>query len=90
MGLLIVRHKVKDYAAWKTVFDGHRSAQAAAGLTNPRLYRSADDASEVVILFDVQDIGKAKEFGSSPDLQSAMAAAGVIDKPDIYFLQAAE
>jgi hypothetical protein len=89
MGMIIVRHKMKDFAAWKSVFEGHRAAQAAAGLSNPRVFRSADDPSEVVILFDAQDIAKAKQFASSPDLRSAMAAAGVTDKPDIYFLNAA-
>ena len=43
MGLLIVRHKAKDFAAWKKAFDGHAAAQKAAGLTQPRLFRSADE-----------------------------------------------
>ena len=46
MGLLIVRHKVKDFAAWKKAFDGHAAAQKAAGLTQPRLFRSADDHND--------------------------------------------
>jgi hypothetical protein len=31
MGLLIVRHKVKDFATWKKAFDGHAAAQKQAG-----------------------------------------------------------
>src|SRR5262249_33110527 len=89
MAMLIARHKVKDFATWKQRFDGHKSAQVAAGLTNPRLFRSADDASEVVIIFDVADIAKAKAFTTSPDLKSLMTAAGVVDKPDMYFLNPA-
>lgn len=89
MALIIVRHKVKDFATWKSAFEGHQASQTAAGLLNPRVFRSADDPSEVVILFDAQDIGEAKQFADSPDLQSAMASAGVTDKPDIYFLNAA-
>ncbi len=88
MGLIIVRHRVKDFTAWRTVFDGHRPVQAAAGLSNPQVFRSADDPSEVVILFDTDDIGRAKQFVGSPDLRWTMATAGVIDKPDIYFLEA--
>ena len=90
MALMIVRHKVKDFGAWKPAFDGHRPLQTGAGLLNPRVFRSADDPNEVVILFDVQDIGKAKQFGSSPELKSAMTAAGVVDKPDIHFLNPAD
>lgn len=89
MAMMIVRHKVKDSAAFRKVFDSHKGAQTAAGLSNPRIFRSADEPNEVVILFDAQDIAKAKAFGASLDLQSKMAAAGVIDKPDVYFLNPA-
>jgi hypothetical protein len=89
MPLLIVRHKVKDFATWKKTFDGHKAAQTAAGLTNPRVYLSADNPNETVVLFDAADIGKAKAFGASPDLKSTMQASGVIDKPDIYLLNPA-
>jgi hypothetical protein len=47
MGLLIIRHKVKDYDKWRPVFDRHSGAQKSAGLTNPRVFRSS---GEVVIL----------------------------------------
>jgi hypothetical protein len=89
MGLMIVRHKVKDYRGWKKVFDGHASAQKAAGLTKPRVFRSADDRNETVILMDYKDLKKAKEFGESADLKKTMEAAGVVDKPTIYFVEQA-
>jgi hypothetical protein len=86
MPLLVIRHKVKDYAAWRKIFDGHKQVQTAAGLSNPRVYRSADDANEVVVLMDAADIGKAKQFGASADLKSTMQTAGVVDQPTVYFL----
>jgi hypothetical protein len=90
MAVMIIRHKVKDFASWKTAYNAHKAARDGAGLSNARLFRSADDASEVVILFDVADIGKAKAFGTSAELQSAMKGAGVVDKPDVYFLNSAD
>jgi len=89
MPLLVVRHKVKDYAAWKKVFDGHKGAQTAAGLSNPRVYVFADNPNETVVLFDAADIGRAKAFGASPDLKAAMERSGVTDKPDVYLLNPA-
>jgi hypothetical protein len=86
MGLVIVRHKVKDFASWKKAFEDHAPGRGSAGFSNARLFRSADDPSEVVILFDTDDIAKAKQFVSSPDLKSAMSAAGVVDKPDVFVL----
>ena len=87
MGLLIVRHKVKDFAAWKKAFEGHAGGQKAAGLTNPRVFRSADDRSETVVLFDMNDVAAAKKFATSADLKETMASAGVVDQPTVYFLE---
>jgi hypothetical protein len=89
MALVIVRHRVKDFAIWKKAFDGHASARGAADLSNTRLYRSVDDPSEVVILFDTDDIAKAQQFIGSPELKSAMTAAGVVDNPDVFILNPA-
>jgi hypothetical protein len=72
------------------VFDRHASAQKSAGLTNPRVFRSSDDKSEVVILFDTDDAKKARDFVASSDLKETMAEAGVVDKPTFYFLQSAK
>jgi hypothetical protein len=84
-GRLIVRHKVRDFAARKKAFDGHASAQRAAGLTNPHVYRSTDDRNETVIEFDMRDIVAAKKFATSADLKSTMAPAGVFDQPTMHF-----
>ena len=32
MPLLVIRHKVKDYASWKTAYDAHAGARTKAGL----------------------------------------------------------
>jgi hypothetical protein len=87
MGMVIIRQKVKDYAKWRPVFDGHVGMQKAAGLTNPRVMRSADDKNEIVVMLDYMDTKKAKEFGASADLKEAMMKAGVIDQPTVYFLE---
>jgi hypothetical protein len=45
---------------WRSAFDRHAGAQKSAGLTNPRVFRSADDKNELVILFDTKDTTRAK------------------------------
>jgi len=88
MGMMIIRHKVRDYGQWRPLFDGHAETQKAAGLSNPRVYHSADsNKSEIVVVFDTEDTRKAKEFADSTDLKEAMAKAGVLDTPTIYFLE---
>ena len=88
MGMMIVRHKVRDYGQWHPVFDRHVEMQRAAGLTNPRVYHSADsNKSEIVIVFDTEDTKKAKDFAVSADLKEVMKQSGVLDTPTIYFLE---
>jgi hypothetical protein len=88
MGMMIIRHKVRDYGQWRPIFDGHAGMQKAAGLSNPRVYHSADsNKSEIVVVFDTDDTRKAKKFASSTDLKEMMTKAGVVDMPTIYFLE---
>lgn len=86
MPLLIIRHKVKDFAAWKTAYDAHAGARDKAGLTKGRVTRSVDDPSELVLIFEIADLEKAKAFGASDELRTAMQNAGVSDMPTVYFL----
>jgi hypothetical protein len=86
MNYILIRHKVADFGKWKPVYDGHASARAAAGLKEERLLRNIDNPNEVVLLFSAQDLNKAKEFAGSDDLRQRMQQAGVIDKPDVWFL----
>ena len=47
---LTIHHKVKDYAAWRKGYDDHEKARHAAGVTNGRVFRSAEDPNDVLIL----------------------------------------
>jgi hypothetical protein len=58
------------------------------GLKEEHLLRDTDDPNEVILLFEAEDMKKAKEFTASSDLRESTQEAGVIDKPDIYFLTA--
>ena len=77
MSLAIIHHKVRDFAAWKSAFDDHLSTQTAAGMTNGRVFQSADDPNAVTILFDVADIAHAKEFVGSADLNSPLTKSSL-------------
>ena len=86
MNHLLVRHKVADFTKWKAAYDAHVSARENAGLKELHLLRNVDRMDEVVILFEVRDVAKAREFANSAELREAMQNAGVTDKPDIWFL----
>jgi len=88
-GLLLIHHKVADYAKWRAAFDAHKSTQEAAGLTNPHVYQSVSSANELTVTFDMADVGKAKAFIASKDLKETMKKAGVKGKPEISLLNSA-
>jgi len=87
MAYLLIRHKVADFAKWEPLYEGHRSARDAAGLKDRLVLRGLDNPNEIVLLFEVGDVIKARTFAASPSLKAAMEKAGVVDKPDVYFLQ---
>jgi hypothetical protein len=86
MGYLLVRHKVRDFHEWKKVFDAHKDAQRNAGLRVEKVMRNLYEPNEVFLFFEVMDLAKARGFVSSADVSAAQAQAGVVDKPDIYFM----
>jgi heme-degrading monooxygenase HmoA len=90
MPYLLVRHKVADYDKWKPFFDQHGTTRQRSGSQGGQLLRNADDPNELIILFQWGTLEKARQFSQSNDLREIMQQAGVIDQPDIYFLEAVE
>jgi len=83
---MVVRHRVKDFTAWKQVYVAHASRRAAAGFTRSRVCQAVDEPNHVLIELECPDLTKAKQFTQSPDLKGTMEQAGVLGAPDIYFL----
>jgi hypothetical protein len=86
---LTVHFKVKDFGAWRTSYNGHEKERTSAGITNGRVFRSADDPNEVVILQDVADVSKARTWLTSYEMKSVMEKSGILGLPTIRFAAAA-
>lgn len=84
--MLIVRHKVKDFAAWKMAYDGHDSARMYNGLHNYVIGRGATDSSTVLVALKADDMAKAKAFAKSSGLKQAMQKGGVMGTPTVQFI----
>ena len=83
---VLVRHKVRDFSEWKRGYDAHLPKRTEAGLTEKHLLRGTNDPNEVVLLLEAKDQNRAKAFVESADHPETMQKVGVIDKPDVYFL----
>ena len=86
---LTIHIKVKDYNTWRTAYDGHEKSCLAAGVTNGRVFRNAQDPNDVVILQDVADVPKARFLMNSDDMKATMQKSGVVGSPNLRFAAAA-
>ena len=86
---MTVHLKVKDFNAWRTSYNGHEKERTSAGITNGKVFRSADDPNDVLILQDVADVSKARTWLGSNEMKSVMEKSGVIGSPSIRFAAAA-
>ncbi|MFI5186810.1 MAG: hypothetical protein ACHQF0_08805 [Chitinophagales bacterium] len=87
---LMVKHKVKDWDAWKKAFDDHKQARMDAGLTDRVLGYTVGDNHSVTIVFAVADMAKAKAFINSKDLKDKMKEGGVEGPPSFFFYRIAQ
>jgi hypothetical protein len=82
---MTVHLKVKDYAIWRTNYDGREKGRISAGITNGRVFRRAEDPNDVVILHDVADVAKARTWLGSDEMKAAREKSGVIGSPNVRF-----
>ena len=87
--LLIVRHPVQDYAAWRAVYDGPQvsALHQKYGVSNARVARDAQDANDVVVTHELGSVSDADNFAADPELKTAMDTAGVTGAPRIEIFE---
>jgi quinol monooxygenase YgiN len=82
---IIVHYKVKDYAQWKEVFDEHIKVRKESGSKGGRIFRDEQKPDNLAILFEWEDMAKARTFFESKFLKSASERAEVIGAPEVFF-----
>ena len=82
----MIRSRVVDYAKWRSVYDAHQPARDEAGLTNCMVRPTVENPNEVFVVCVFADLAKAKAFTTSKSLADAMRKAGVVGKPEFFFL----
>ena len=87
---LLIRHKVRNFDKWKVVFDQGQVQRAELGCKGGTLYRTTADPNDVAIVFVWEDAKGAKAFVESSQLRKSMQEAGVINPPELRFLDLCE
>ena len=89
MASMLIQHKVKDFAAWKKVFDSVAAMRKSGGELSAQLFRDANDPNKVTVLNKWDSLANAQKFAQSPELKAAMEKAGVDGPPTVTFLNEA-
>jgi hypothetical protein len=84
--VMIVKHKVADYAKWKPGYDAHDSARLANGLHSYVIARGVEDSNMVLVAMTMDDLNKAKAMAADPGLKDVMKKAGVVGAPEIDYI----
>lgn len=87
MPALLIRLKVPDFDVWRQVFDAEAGTRRANGSRGERIFRNEADPSELWLLLEWDDLLRARLFVRSDDLLDMLVRAGVIDRPDYWFLE---
>ena len=80
MFVLTLRHRVRDFESWKTVFDDRLDARQAGNVIGHRLTRSTADPNEVEVVMEFRSRAEAeayREYMDKPETRAALAGAGV-------------
>jgi hypothetical protein len=86
--IMIVTHKVSDFAKWKASYDEHDSMRLVHGIHSYVIGRGVEDPNMVMVAVKADDMAKAKAFAKDPSLKKAMQKGGVTGTPSISLITA--
>ena len=66
-----------------------REGSHVCRITYGRVFRSAEDPNDVVILRDVADVSKARTWLGSSEMKAVMEKSGILGSPSVRFAAAA-
>jgi len=84
--ILIAHQEVKNFEKWKAGYMAHDSMRKAYGISNYVIGRGMPDSNMAVVIDKINDLQKAKEFSTMPNLKEVMKNAGVIGTPTFSFV----
>lgn len=83
MALLAIQQTVRDYRAWRAVYDTLDEVQRDWGVTAESVHQLADAPDTVLVLHHFATVAQARGFLTSREHQAAMRRAGVEGTPRV-------
>ena len=89
MTYVLVRFSVENLAKWKSVFEEAGTLRKNFGSMGVRAFSKTDSPTDVVILGEYADKGKAMQMFQSQEFREATQRGGVKGPPEVTFLDEA-
>lgn len=81
--LAVISHPVKDFAAWKVVYDSAEAIRQKAAVTGAEVFQEPGEPNKVVVIHRFPDVEAAQGFLGNPELKAAMMKGGVTAPPTV-------
>jgi hypothetical protein len=83
MAIAFIRHHVRDYAAWRSVYDAFTGPTSAENTAGPLVYRSVDDPNQLLVIHHFSSPSEIEPWLRDERRRQAMAKAGVEGIPRV-------
>lgn len=83
MALLAVQHAVRDYPAWRAIYDSLDEVQSDWGVLSASVHQLDDAPNTVLVLRQFVTVAQAQGFLTNRQVHAAMERAGVEGEPRI-------
>ncbi len=83
MPILILKHEVQDYAAWKPHFDKGEDLRKRLGIQSLQVGQDAENPNLITIISQIDSHESVAAMAENQELRETMAQGGVIGKPEM-------
>lgn len=87
--IAVISHPVKDYAAWRVVYDSAAPIREKAGVSGAEVFHDPKDPTMIVVIHRFPTLEAAEAFLGDPGLKDAMEKGGVTAAPTVVLAVAA-
>ncbi|SRR6266498_1027745 len=75
---MIIKQPVHDLAQFQKAFDSLKTARKSHGLHDLGQYVAADDPNTIIVVLEVDDVARAREYWKSAVLAEGRRKAGIL------------
>ena len=82
---LLARHHVRDYAAWKQIYDSAAGLRKDGGVLVDSVYQGKGDPNAIMVTHRFASMAAAEAWVANPALAEALSKSGVEGAPTFEF-----